>query len=89
MALSSNGVASGNGQARPASSPRCSRRVVLLRGGEDGDVEKVLLAYEGTEVSGKRMHADVQRLANEHRGRFIAAEWLGSLGWTRFLWCRK
>ncbi|HEY7313380.1 MAG TPA: hypothetical protein VH643_28785 [Gemmataceae bacterium] len=89
MALSTNGVASGNGPARSASEPRCPRRVVLLRGGEDGDVEKVLLEYQGAEVSGKRMHADVQRLANEHRGRFIAAEWLGSLGWTRFLWCRK
>jgi hypothetical protein len=90
MALSSNGVASGNGPARPASSsPRCPRRLVLLRDGEDSEMEKVLLEYQGSEVSGKRLHADVQRLAGEHRGRFIAAEWLGPLGWTRFLWCRR
>jgi len=90
MALSSNGIASGNGPARPASSsPRCPRRVVLLRGDEDGEVEQVLLEYQGNEVSGKRLHADVQRLAGEHQGRFVAAEWLGPLGWTRFLWCRR
>jgi hypothetical protein len=89
MALSSNGVASGNGPARPESSPRCPRRVVLLRGGEDGEVEQILREYQGAEVSGKRLHADVQRLANEHRGQFVAAEWLGPLGWTRFLWCRR
>jgi hypothetical protein len=90
MALSSNGVASGNGPARPASSsPRCPRRLVLLRDGEDSEMEQVLLEYQGSEVSGKRLHADVQHLAGEHRGRFIAAEWLGSLGWTRFLWCLR
>jgi len=92
MALSSNGIASsGNGLGSPpiASSPRCPRRVVLVRGGENGDVEQVLSEYQAAEVSGKRLHADVQRLADEHRGRFVAAEWLGPLGWTRFLWCRR
>ena len=90
MAPSSNGTASGNGPERPASSSsRCPRRVVLLHGGEDGEVEQVLLEYQGNEVSGKRLHADVQRLAGEHRGRLVAAEWLGPLGWTRFLWCRQ
>jgi hypothetical protein len=62
---------------------------VLLRDGEDSEMEQVLLEYKENEVSGKRLHADVQRLADEHRGRFVAAEWLGSLGWTRFLWCRR
>lgn len=89
MAGSTNGVASSNGAARAVSSPRCPRRVVRLRGGENGEVEEVLLQYQGSEVSGKRLHADVQRLANEHPGQFIAAEWLGPLGWTRFLWCRR
>jgi len=69
-------------------SPRCPRRVVLLRGGEDSEAECVLQEYHGAEVSGKRLHAEVQRLASEHRGRYVAAEWLGPLGWTRFLWCR-
>jgi hypothetical protein len=86
MALPPNGVAP---VRRPvSSSPRCPRRVVLLRGDENGEVEQVLIEYQGAEVSGKRLHADVQRLADEHRGRFIAAEWFGPLGWTRFLWCR-
>lgn len=91
MALSSNGdTASGNpSTARPvSSSPRCPRRVVLLREGEDSEVQCVLREYHGAEVSGKRLHVDVQSLASEHRGRYIAAEWLGPLGWTRFLWCR-
>lgn len=72
-----------------SASPRCPRRVVLLRGGEDGEVECVLKEYRDAEVSGKRLHADVRRLADEHRGRCVAAEWLGPLGWTRFLWCRR
>lgn len=72
-----------------SASPRCPRRVVLLRDGEDSPTEQVLLEYQGAEVSGKRLHADVQRLAGEHRGRCIAAEWLGPLGWTRFLWCQR
>ncbi len=91
MGLSNHGASPGsNGVAARlvSSSPRCPRRVVLLQGGEEGAVEQVLLEYPPTEVSGKRMHADVHRLADEHRGRFVAAEWLGPLGWTRFLWCR-
>ena len=92
MAHSSNGVsASGNGSpAKPVlSAVRCPRRVVLLRDGEDSEVERVLREYHGAEVSGNRLHADVHSLAEEHNGRYIAAEWLGSLGWTRFLWCRR
>jgi hypothetical protein len=89
MSHSSNGAApSGNGAPRPVSSPRCPRRVVLLQGDENGQVECVLLEYQGAEVSGKRLHADVHRLAEAHRGRCVAAEWLGPLGWTRFLWCQ-
>ncbi|HTU88957.1 MAG TPA: hypothetical protein VMF69_02570 [Gemmataceae bacterium] len=83
MALSSNGASSSGN-----SSPRCPRRVVLLRDGEDSEIEQVLQEQHGAEISGKRLHADVQRLAREHRGRCVAAEWLGPLGWTRFLWCR-
>ncbi len=89
MALSSNGFApSGNGTLS-SSSPRCPRRIVLLRDGEQSESERVLQEYHGSEVSGKRLHADVQRFAGEHRGRYVAAEWLGPLGWTRFLWCRR
>ena len=88
----SNGVSpTGNGSAAKvvSSSPRCPRRVVLLCDGEHSTVEQVLLEYHGVEVSGKKLHADIQRLAGENRGRFVAAEWLGPLGWTRFLWCRR
>lgn len=92
MVLSSNGIsASGDGSTAKVvpSVPRCPRRVVLLRDSEDSEVERVLREYHGAEVSGKRLHADVQLLAGEHRGRYVAAEWLGPLGWTRFLWCRR
>lgn len=89
MSISSNGASpSGNG-SRANPSPRCPRRVVLLRDGEDSEVDRVLQEYHCAEVSGNRLHADVQRLAEERRGRCVAAEWLGPLGWTRFLWCRR
>jgi hypothetical protein len=93
MALATNGVpqSGGNGPAPrgASSSPRCPRRVVLLAGDESSEVARVLAEYRGAEVSGKRLHADLQRLAEEHPGQCVAAEWLGALGWTRFLWCRK
>jgi hypothetical protein len=62
---------------------------VLLQAGEDGPVETVLQEYAGGEISGTRLHADLQRQAEQHPGRCVAAEWQGALGWTRFLWCRK
>lgn len=82
MAFSSNGSAA-------SSTSRCPRRVVLLCDGEDSEAERILQEYHGADVSGKRLHTDIQRLADIHRGRCVAAEWLGSLGWTRFLWCRR
>lgn len=88
MAALSNGVSSSSNGSALSSSPRCPRRVVLLLDGEDSEADQVLREYQGAEVSGKRLHADVQSLAGEHRGRYVAAEWLGRLGWTRFLWCR-
>jgi hypothetical protein len=84
MVGTSNGVSPMNS----GSSPRCPRRIVLLCDGEHSAVQRVLLEYHGAEVSGKRLHADMQRLAEENSGSFVAAEWLGALGWTRFLWCR-
>ena len=72
-----------------SSTPRAPRRLVLLNGAEDGEVAQVLAEYRGAEVSGTRLHAELQRLAEQHRGACVAAEWLGPLGWTRFLWCRK
>ncbi len=66
---------------------RTPRRLVRLRGGEDSEVETVLAEYPGEEA--RKVHQDIQRLAAEQPGQLIAAEWLGPLGWTRFLWCRK
>jgi hypothetical protein len=64
--------------------------LVLLADGEDSAVAEVLAEYPpGTDGVGARVHGDIQRYADEHRGRQVAAEWLGPLGWTRFLWCRK
>jgi hypothetical protein len=71
-----------------AKQERAPRRLVLLSGDEQSEVDKVLAEYKGAEVSGKKLHTELQRCAGEHHGRCVAAEWLGPLGWTRFLWCR-
>jgi hypothetical protein len=91
MGVQGNGVSHhpSTPPAKAASTPRAPRRVVLLADGEHSDAAGVLTEYQGADVSGNRLHADVQRLAGEHPGRWVAAEWLGPLGWTRFLWCRK
>jgi hypothetical protein len=73
----------------PGLAPRAPRRLVLLLDGADSAVERVLAEYAGPAVSGNTLHADLQRHAAQHPGREVAAEWLGPLGWTRFLWCRK
>jgi hypothetical protein len=88
-----NGISPSNGNSSAASqtsdSSRCPRRLVLLDGDEAGEVERVLAEFHDSQVSGKVLHAELQRLAGEHPGKCVAAEWLGVLGWTRFLWCRK
>lgn len=91
MGINGNGVSPPRNGPAPASSSstRAPRRLVLLTEGTESSVDQVLAEYSSAEVSGKRLHADLQRLAIDHPGRYIAAEWLGDLGWTRFLWCRK
>ena len=86
-----NGRPGGNGAATVpvTAEERRPRRIVLLTAEPDGPVEEVLAEYRGADVSGNRLHADLQRLSDEHAGRCVAAEWLGSLGWKRFLWRRK
>ena len=87
-----NGNSAGpNGKVAPAlaQTARCPRRLVLLADGEDSEVKCILAEFTGSEARGKGIHDEVQRLANEHRGMHVAAEWLGPLGWVRFLWCRK
>jgi hypothetical protein len=68
---------------------RSARRIVLLADAENSEVESVLREYTPPEPTGTRLHGDLQDLAAEHVGKFVAAEWLGPLGWTRFLWCRR
>lgn len=95
MEVPGNGVGRPNGSAATASVPaaknaaRKPRRLVLLEGEPNGPAARVLAEYQGSEVSGNRLHADLQRLSEENAGRYVAAEWLGPLGWTRFLWRRK
>ena len=38
---------------------------------------------------GKDVHAEIERVAAQHPGKYVAVEWHGPLGWTRFLWCRS
>ena len=70
-------------------SERAPRRIVLLVGAEQSNVAEVLAEYRGAEVTGNRLHEELQKFAGKHRGRVVAAEWEGPLGWTRFLWCKK
>jgi hypothetical protein len=65
------------------------RRVVLLTNDRASEVERVLVEYGAAEAPAANLSADVQRFADEYRGRNVAAEWQGPLGWFRFLWCCK
>jgi hypothetical protein len=92
MGLNGNGGSNGRAAANAApakGAERRPRRLVLVTGEANGPVEKVLAEYQGADVSGNRLHAELQRLSDEYAGRFVAVEWLGPLGWTRFLWRRK
>jgi hypothetical protein len=90
MGVNDNGATAGSDAgARQASSDRRPRRLVLLGDGEDSEVRQVLAEYPAGGVKGSQLHAELQRLAGEHPGVLVAAEWLGPLGWTRFLWCRR
>ncbi len=90
---SSNGVNPvSNGPAKPAiqqTNERVPRRIVLLTGDEQSDAGDVLLELRGDDITGKRLHTNIQQHAAAHPGHWVAAEWLGNLGWTRFLWCKK
>jgi hypothetical protein len=63
--------------------------MVLLTGAEESEVKQVLAEYGGSEISGSRLHQELQRRASEHQGHLVAIEWLGPRGWVRYLWCRK
>jgi hypothetical protein len=91
-----NGVNRVNGDGRNihgknghTSKERTPRRIVLLTDGEQSRVGDVLLELRGREITGNRLHTEIQSLATAHPNCWVAAEWLGTLGWTRFLWCKK
>jgi hypothetical protein len=75
---------------KAAGSDQRSKRLVLLTtADEQSAVRRVLVEYPAGGVKGSELHAALKRVAREHPGSMIAAEWLGSVGWTRFLWCRN
>ncbi|HZU38587.1 MAG TPA: hypothetical protein VFA18_21860, partial [Gemmataceae bacterium] len=78
----SNGT---NGEGLRACLPR---RIVLLAGNESSEVEKVLAEWADGSGSHDEITAQLQTLAAQHAGRYVAVEWLGKVGWNRFLWCR-
>ncbi len=68
---------------------RIPRRIVLLKGDDKSEVKEVLTAYEGDQVIGSKIHADLQIFAKNHSGETVAIEWLGNMGWVRFATCSK
>jgi hypothetical protein len=81
---------SGTGQPPGAAEGKMRpRRLVLLAGGEQSVIERVLAEYTGAEGRGKDVHAEIEKVAAQHPGKCVAVEWHGPLGWTRFLWCRS
>jgi hypothetical protein len=86
-----NGFGHANGKTRETNktTARIPRRIVLLMNGEQSAVSEILVEPNGHAITGNRMHAEIQIQAAAHPGKTVAAEWLGSLGWTRFLWCTK
>jgi len=67
--------------------PKMVRRVALLRGGRDSEVERVL-----EECVSQGHHGRVRHWSQQSPGRMVAAEWLhkGHDGerWIRFLWIK-
>jgi hypothetical protein len=76
-----------NGKAQP--SARTARRIVLLAADDHSELERILVEYAAAEVHTANLDEDLERFANEYRGRTIAAEWEGPRGRVRFLWCCK
>ena len=73
---SSNGVNHINGTAKATVDPsnqRAPRRLVLLTADEQSEPGEVLLELRGEEITGKRLHTEIQKLAAAHPGRWVAA----------------
>jgi len=85
-------AATGNGPPDPRSTkaPPAPRRIVLLKGDDnDADVQQVLGEYPGEQLAEFDVHQLLPQFAAENAGKVVAVEWQDSLGWQRFLWCRK
>jgi hypothetical protein len=65
------------------------RRIVRLKGDAESKVREVLASFEGSEIVGSKIHAEVERFATQFPGEVIALEWLGNIGWVRFLTCKR
>lgn len=66
-----------------------SRRFVLLEGDGGSPVERLLTLMEHPNVVGSQLTAELRRLAElYHPGRWLACEWFGPRGWTRYQWFR-
>lgn len=61
--------------------PKVLRRIVLLSGDRDSEVDRVL--WEGTKGE---EHGRYRELASNHKGKTVAVEHAGKIGWTRYLW---
>lgn len=61
--------------------PPAPRRVVLLAGGRDSEILRVL--EEPAAIDGIRR---TRELAAQHPGNTVALEWLSKQGWVRFTW---
>ena len=70
-------------------SARNPQRIVLLAGDEHSEVKSVLAAYPCADLEKVNVNAEVPKFAAEHPGKLVAVEWQDSLGWRRFLWCRR
>lgn len=64
--------------SRTSASNPATRRLVLLAA--DGSVARVL-----AEPPAAMVHQEIRRLAKENPGEMVAAEWLSTLGWQRWI----
>lgn len=65
------------------------RRIVRLKGDGKSEVKEVLATYEGGQVIGSKIHAELQNFAGKCPGETVAIEWLSNMGWVRFATCSK
>ncbi len=70
---------------RYSASHPAPRRIVLLALGSPPHAPPERILRES--VPADRVREVLREESGRHPGRMVAAEWLGTLGWTRWLWC--